>query len=79
MASAVTRTDDDREAWHPEQAIPLPVALAAASRGRDGVRPGDAADLMITASDPGTLDPVKLRGIEVIGTLLNGRWTHRSL
>ncbi len=47
IASAVTRTDDDRPAWHPEQAIPLETALAAAAGGRAGLeigadsRPGD--------------------------------------
>ncbi|PZG43421.1 amidohydrolase [Spongiactinospora gelatinilytica] len=78
IASAVARTDDERAAWHPEQAIPLTAALPAASRGRAGVRPGDPADLMLTAADPTALDPAALRGIEVVGTLLGGRWTHRS-
>lgn len=73
IASAVARTDDDRPAWHPEQAIPLPAALAAAARGRERVRPGDPADLVIVA------DPARPREAEVLGTLLNGRWTHRRL
>ncbi|MFI7450277.1 amidohydrolase [Nonomuraea sp. NPDC049714] len=78
IASAISRTDDDRAPWHPEQAIPLSAALPAASRGRAGVRPGDPADLMLTASDPADLGPAALRGIEIVGTLLGGRWTHRS-
>ncbi|MEV2270817.1 amidohydrolase [Nonomuraea africana] len=77
MASAIARTDDERPAWHPEQAIPLEVVLSSACRGRRGIRPGDAADLMITATDPAGLVPAELRGIEVLGTLLGGRWTHR--
>lgn len=79
IASAVTRTDDDRAPWHPEQAIPLTAALSAASRCRDAVRPGDPADLVITAEDPSGLDPAGLRDIEVLGTLLGGRWTYRGL
>ncbi|MEV0381579.1 amidohydrolase family protein [Nonomuraea sp. NPDC050643] len=78
IASAIFRTDDEQPPWHPEQALPLPAALASAGRGRHGVRPGDAADLMITAVDPADLDPAALRGIEVLGTLLGGRWTHRQ-
>jgi predicted amidohydrolase YtcJ len=78
IASAIARTDDDRAPWHPEQAIPLTSALPAASRGRAWVRPGDPADLMLTAHDPADLGPAELRGIEIVGTLLGGRWTHRS-
>lgn len=78
IASAIARTDDDRAPWHPEQAIPLTSALPAASRGRAWVRPDDPADLMLTAHDPADLGPAELRGIEIVGTLLGGRWTHRS-
>ncbi|MBG0829464.1 amidohydrolase family protein [Planomonospora sp. ID67723] len=78
IASAVERTDDERPPWHPEQAIPLPVALAAASRGRHGVRPGDPADLMITERDPAGLSGEELRRAPILGTLLGGRWTYRG-
>ncbi|MGJ6961403.1 amidohydrolase [Streptosporangium sp. G11] len=77
IASAVARTDDERPPWHPEQAIPLRVALAAAARGRAGVRPGDPADLVITEYDPAVLDGDGLRHMPILGTLLGGRWTHR--
>ncbi|MER6829994.1 amidohydrolase family protein [Streptosporangium sp. NPDC000563] len=77
IASAVARTDDERPPWHPEQAIPLPVALAASARGRTGVRPGDPADLVITEYDPAGLDGNGLRHMPILGTLLGGRWTHR--
>ncbi|MBB6346773.1 hypothetical protein FHU36_003282 [Nonomuraea muscovyensis] len=78
MASAITRTDDDRPAWHPEQAIPLAAVLASAARGRRGIRPGDVADLVVTATDPAGRAPADLRGTEVLGTLLGGRWTYRQ-
>lgn len=75
IASAVTRTDDDRPPWHPEQAIPLPAALRAASHGRDGVRVGDPADLVVTEVDPGDLPPDELRAMPIRATLLAGRPT----
>ncbi|MBG0817342.1 amidohydrolase [Planomonospora sp. ID82291] len=77
IASAVERTDDGRPPWHPEQAIGLPEALAAACGGRSGVRPGDPADLVIVERDPAALRGEELRRTEVLGTLLGGRWTHR--
>ncbi len=79
IASAITRTDDGRPPWHPEQALPLPLALAAASRGRTGVHVGDVADLTLVDADPATLSPADLRVIGVSGTLVAGRWVHREL
>lgn len=76
IASAVTRTDDDRPSWHPEQAIPLGVALTAASGGRGGVRVGDPADLMLVAVDPSDVAPHDLRDIPVAATFLAGHPTH---
>jgi predicted amidohydrolase YtcJ len=76
IASAVTRTNDERSAWHPEQAIPLSDALRAASKGRDTVRVGDVADLMVVATDPASADPAALRTMPVLVTLLAGRVTH---
>jgi predicted amidohydrolase YtcJ len=78
IASAVTRTDDDRPAWHPEQAIPLSAALTAASQGRDSVHVGDVADLMLVAADPATVPPADLRTMPVLATVLAGRLTHRA-
>ncbi|MEU4670799.1 amidohydrolase family protein [Amycolatopsis sp. NPDC023774] len=76
IAAAVGRTDDDRPAWHPEQAIPLADALAAASGGRRGVAVGDVADLMITAADPSHLSPAQLRDMPLTATILAGKPTH---
>jgi hypothetical protein len=74
----VTRTDDDRPAWHPEQAIPLAAALPAAALGRTTLAPGDPADLVITDGDPGSVEPAVLRTMPVYGTMLAGRWTYRA-
>ncbi|NRN71334.1 Exoenzymes regulatory protein AepA in lipid-linked oligosaccharide synthesis cluster [Kibdelosporangium sp. 4NS15] len=76
IASAVSRTDDTRPAWHPEQAIALDIALAAASRGRREIRVGDPADLTVTEVDPGTLAPHDLREIPIVLTMIGGRLTH---
>ena len=76
IASAITRTDDDRPPWHPEQALSLPDALAAASGGRRGVAVGDVADLTVVAADPSTLSPADLRALPVTATILGGHVTH---
>lgn len=78
IAAAVHRTRDDRPGWHPEQRIPLDVALAASS-GPDGpVRVGRRADLVVTEADPHTAEAQTLRAMPVAATMLGGRWTHRS-
>ncbi|MFJ6567444.1 amidohydrolase [Streptomyces sp. NPDC091292] len=76
IAAAVTRTDDDRPAWHPEQRLSVPDALVAAARGRRLIRVGDAADLVVVDADPLTADPGTLRAMPVHATMMNGRWTH---
>lgn len=78
IASAVARTDDERDPWHPEQAVSVADALRASARGRAGVEVGEVADLVIVADDPAGLAPAALRDVEVLGTLLGGRWTHRG-
>ena len=76
ISAAVTRTRDGREPWHPEQALPAAVALAASVRSR--VAPGRPADLAVLDADP-LGDPGVLRTMPVAATLLAGRWTHRAL
>jgi predicted amidohydrolase YtcJ len=77
IAAAVHRTGPGgRAPWHPEQAIPLPEALAAAAAGRRTIRVGDPADLVLTDADPYTAEPDALRTLPVHATLLDGRWTY---
>ena len=78
IASAVGRCDDERPAWHPEQAVGVADALAASSRGRRTIDVGSAADLVIVALDPSRATLAELRSMPVLGTLLGGRWTHRD-
>jgi predicted amidohydrolase YtcJ len=78
IGAAVHRSGDGRPSWHPEQEIPLPVALAA-SAGPDGpVAMGRRADLCVTDLDPAAVPAAMLRDMPVAGTLLGGRWTHRA-
>ncbi|GAA0922982.1 amidohydrolase [Pseudonocardia zijingensis] len=78
IAAATSRSRDDRDAWHPEQRLPLDVALAASMRGRTRVEVGDVADLAILDDDPYTASPDRLRELPVAGTLVGGRWTWRG-
>ncbi|MGH1523050.1 amidohydrolase [Leifsonia sp. L25] len=77
IASAVGRTRDGREPWHPEQRIPVAAALAASTRTRVAV--GEAADLAVVEADPLAASPDELRGMPVAATLLAGRFTHDAL
>lgn len=78
IAAAVRRSCDDRPSWHPEQEIPLSVALAS-STGPDGpVRVGRRADLCVTDLDPAAVPAATLRTMPVAATMLGGSWTHRA-
>lgn len=76
MAAAVSRTANGRPSWHPEQRIPVELALAGSTHG--SVTAGEVADLVIVDDDPRTVDADRLRAMPVAGTLLGGRWTYRD-
>ncbi|NTW40847.1 MAG: amidohydrolase, partial [Cellulomonadaceae bacterium] len=79
--AAVTRTRDDREPWHPEQRVDLDVALAASVDDVPiGLQVGGRADLAVLDEHPGERLAAtgSVRGLPVAGTLLGGRWTHRT-
>jgi predicted amidohydrolase YtcJ len=78
IAAAVHRSRDGDDPWHPEQAVPVEVALAASVRHGLPVSNGDPADLVVVDADPMTATPERLRTMPVAGTLLGGRWTWRS-
>lgn len=77
IAAATTRSRGDRDAWHPEQRLPLDVALAASVRSTLEV--GQPADLVVTDRDPYDCDRDALRGMPVAATLLGGRFTWNNL
>jgi predicted amidohydrolase YtcJ len=79
IASAITRTDDDRPAWHPEQALSVEAAIGASTGGTTTVRPGDPADLVLVGREGlGELPPSELRDLPVLLTVLDGDVTHRA-
>jgi predicted amidohydrolase YtcJ len=80
IAAAVGRSRDGRAPWHPEQAIEVPVALAASTGGHGAaVQVGGAADLAIVELDPFEASVDELRRMPVAGTLLSGRFTYSSI
>ena len=58
VAAAVHRSGDEREPWHPEQAITAREALAASTDGWGTIAVGHPADLVLLDADPldGTSD-----------------------
>jgi hypothetical protein len=86
IRAGVLRTLDDREAWHPEQAVTVeeaieatiltPAWLARDERRRGKLLPGYLADLVVLDRDPLTIEPEQLSEIEVVATMVDGRWTH---
>lgn len=83
MAAAVHRSADEREPWHPEEAISTREALLASTDGHDSVRVGSLADLILLDDDPlrGKGDDsadaaAYLRGLRVEATFVGGRATH---
>ena len=78
IASAVSRTDDDRPGWHPEQCLSLETAVAASTGGRTAVRLRDPADLVLVGRDIAGLPPSELRDLPITATVLDGRLTFRA-
>jgi predicted amidohydrolase YtcJ len=81
IATAVHRTRDDREPWHPEQAITLEEALLASmppARRSLMLRVGDPADLIVLGADPFSAMPARLRTMPVAATMVAGHWSHRT-
>ena len=72
IASAVFRTRDDREPWHPEQRLNLATALASSVRSRvDGGAPADLVILDANPASPTTADA--LRDVSTALTLVAGQ------
>ena len=86
IRAGVTRTLDDREPWHPEQAVTLEQALHATcvtpawltgdERRRGKLLPGFLADLVVLDRDPLGCPVEELGEIQVVATMLGGRWVH---
>jgi predicted amidohydrolase YtcJ len=86
VAAGVLRTLDERPAWHPEQALSVEEALIATcvnpawlsydEHRRGKLVPGYLADLVVLDRDPVTMPPEELRDVQVVATMVGGRWTH---
>jgi predicted amidohydrolase YtcJ len=72
--------------WHPEQRLTVEQALEASTvtpawlareeRRRGKLLPGFLADLVVLDRDPITCAPEELAELEVVATMLAGRWVH---
>jgi predicted amidohydrolase YtcJ len=86
IRAGVLRTIDGRAAWHPEQALTIEQALIASTvnpawlagdeRRRGKLLPGYLADLVVLSRDPLTCPPDELETIDVVATMVGGRWVH---
>jgi predicted amidohydrolase YtcJ len=86
IAAAVLRTIDERPPWHPEQRITVeeavhatcvtPTWLEGAERRRGRLVPGQLADLVVLDRDPFVCEPEELPEVEVVATMVGGRWVH---
>jgi predicted amidohydrolase YtcJ len=86
IVAGVLRTIDDRPAWHPEQTLTseqalratcmTPVWLACDEHRRGKLVPGYLADLVVLDRDPFAVAPEELSEVEVVATMVGGRWTH---
>lgn len=74
ISAAVTRTDDEREPWHPEERLTREQALQASTR--TALRPGEPADIAVCGLDPLAASGPDLRAMPVLATLVAGRLTH---
>jgi predicted amidohydrolase YtcJ len=88
IRAGVLRTLDERDAWHPEQAVSVeeafeatilaPAWLAREERTRGKLLPGYLADLVVLDRDPLAIEPEELPEVSVVATMVGGRWTHNS-
>ena len=86
VCAGVLRTIDERQPWHPEQRLTLEDALQATTANpawlardehrRGKLLPGFLADLVVLDRDPFQLPAEELPSIQVVATMLGGRWTH---
>jgi hypothetical protein len=87
IRAGVLRTLDERRAWHPEQTLTVeraleatilaPAWLAYDERTRGKLLPGYLADLVVLDRDPLAIPEEELPEIEVVATMLGGRWVHK--
>ena len=88
IRAGVLRTIDERPAWHPEQCLTVeqvliattvnPARLSGDERRRGKLLPGFLADLVVLSRDPLDCPPDELESVEVVATMVGGRWAHNA-
>jgi len=88
IRAGVLRTIDERPAWHPEQCLTVeeavlatcvsPAWLSRDERRRGKLVPGYLADLVVLSRDPLECPPDELESVEVVATMVGGRWVHNA-
>ncbi|MGA8257752.1 MAG: amidohydrolase, partial [Nocardioides sp.] len=84
MAAAIHRSGDERDPWHPEQALTAREALAASVDEQPMVGVGSRGDRALLDHDPLVVagDSAQtahtLRGMQVALTVVAGRIAHRA-
>jgi predicted amidohydrolase YtcJ len=86
IRAAVTRTIDERPGWRMQEALTVeqalhattvaPAWLAGDERTRGKLVPGYLADLVVLSRDPIECPPDELEAVEVVATMVGGRWVH---
>jgi predicted amidohydrolase YtcJ len=86
IVAGALRTLDDRPPWHAEQAVGVEDALVATcvnpawlaydEHRRGKLVPGYLADLVVLDRDPVAVPPEELPEVQVVATMVGGRWTH---
>jgi predicted amidohydrolase YtcJ len=86
IRAAVTRTIDDRPGWRMQEALTVedalhattvaPAWLAGDERTRGKLVPGHLADLVVLSRDPVECPQEELGTVEVVATMVGGRWVH---
>jgi predicted amidohydrolase YtcJ len=86
IRAGALRTLDERDGWHPEQAVTVQQALEATTvnsawlagdeRRRGKLVPGYLADLVVLNRDLLACEPEELLEVQVVATMVGGRWVH---
>lgn len=86
LQSMVTRTDYAGRVWGPEQRITIEQALRVATINgayasydenvKGSITVGKYADFVVLEKDPRAVDPMTLKDVRVVRTVMGGRTTH---
>ncbi len=88
IRAAATRTIDERPGWRMDEALTVeealhattvaPAWLAGDERTRGKLLPGYLADLVVLSRDPVECPAEELDSVEVVATMVGGRWVHNA-